>query len=88
MLATSKYRSNGTEVIQMQRFSFGSRVPVQTGTTIAVSGTASAPVLNWEPVGLLTDISIRENEPAIVGTLNIGPSGEVIVLAVSVRRAN
>jgi hypothetical protein len=79
---------NGIQMIQMLRFSFGSRVPIQTGTTIAVSGTNSAPVVNWEPVGLVTDISVKENEPAVVGTLNIGPSGEVIVLAVSVKRAN
>jgi hypothetical protein len=79
---------NGAQSIQMLNFNFGSRVPVQTGTTLAVSGTTSAPVVNWEPIGLSTDISVKDGEPAIVGTLNIGPSGEVIVLAISAKRAN
>jgi hypothetical protein len=79
---------NGVQLIQMLQFRFGSRVPIQTSTNLSVSGTAAAATVNWEPVGLLTDISVRENEPAIVGTLNIGPSGDVIVLAVSARRAN
>ncbi len=78
---------NGRQVIQMLRFSFGSRIPIQTGTNIAASGTNSAPVFVYEHVGLVTDISVHEGQPAVIGTLNIGPSGEAIVLAVLAKRA-
>lgn len=79
---------NGGQTIQLLRFSFGSRIPIQTSTNIAASGTNSAPVFNYEHVGLKTDISLREGQPAIVGTLlNASSSGEAIVLAVSVKRA-
>ena len=42
--------------------------------------------MNYENTGLATDISIREGEPVIVGTLNVGPSGDAIILVVSAKR--
>lgn len=78
----------GGEVIQMLRFSFGSRIPIQTGTNIAASGTSSAPVFNYEHVGIKTDLSVREGQPALVGTLlNASSTGEALVLVISVKRA-
>ena len=74
--------------IQLLRFSFGSRLPIQTSTNIAASGNSSAPVYNYEHVGLKTDISVREGQPAIVGTLlSASSSGEALVLVVLVKRA-
>jgi hypothetical protein len=45
-----------------------------------------APTINYEPTGIATDVSMREGEPVIVGTLNIGPSGDAIILVVSAKR--
>ncbi len=79
---------NGGQKVQLLRFSFGSRIPIQTSTNIAASGTNSAPVYNYDYVGIKTDISVREGRPAVVGTLlNASSSGEAIVLVVLVRRA-
>ena len=79
---------SGGQKMQLLRFSFGSRIPIQTSTNIAASGTNSAPVFNYDYVGLKTDISIREGQPAVVGTLlNASSSGEAIVLVVLVKRA-
>ena len=79
---------SGGQKIELLRFSFGSRIPIQTSTNIAASGTNSAPVFNYDYVGLKTDISIREGQPAVVGTLlNASSSGEAIVLVVLVKRA-
>lgn len=79
---------SGGQKIQLLRFSFGSRIPIQTGTNIAPSGTNSAPVYNYDQVGIKTDISVREGQPAVVGTLlNASSSGEAIVLVVLVKRA-
>ena len=79
---------NGGQKVQLLRFSFGSRIPIQTSTNIAASGTNSAPVYNYDYVGLKTDISVREGQPAVVGTLlTASSSGEALVLVVLVRRA-
>jgi hypothetical protein len=77
--------SEGQQLVQMAGFSFGARIPIQTTVASASSG-AVAQALNYENTGLATDISMRESEPVIVGTLNVGPSGDAIILVVSAKR--
>ncbi len=77
--------AEGQQVVQMLGFSFGARIPIQTSSAIAATG-AVAPAFNYENTGLATDISMRESEPVIVGTLNVGPSGDAIILVVSAKR--
>ncbi|HYK19261.1 MAG TPA: hypothetical protein VEV42_00900 [Pyrinomonadaceae bacterium] len=76
---------DGEQIVQMQRFNFGARFPIQTIGAVAANG-AIAPAFNYESTGLSTDISMREAEPVIVGTLNVGPSGDAIILVVSAKR--
>jgi hypothetical protein len=77
--------SDGQQRVQMLGFNFGARVPIQVSGAIAANG-AVAPTINYEPTGVSTDVSMREGEPVIVGTLNIGPSGDAIILVVSAKR--
>ncbi len=77
--------SEGQQMVQMVGFNFGARIPIQTSGAIAASG-AVAPAFNYESTGLATDISMRESEPVIVGTLHVGPSGDAIILVVSAKR--
>ena len=77
--------SENQSVVQMLGFSFGARIPIQTPGAIAANG-AVAPIVNYENTGLATDISMRESEPVIVGTLNVGPSNDAIILVVSAKR--
>lgn len=76
----------GRKMIRMDGFKFGSRIPIQTYAAVASNGNPT-PIINYEPTGLNTDISMREGEPVVVGTLNVGPSGEAIILVISARRA-
>lgn len=73
------------EMVRMDGFAFGARIPIHTSSTVA-SNAPAAPVFNYENTGLNTDISMREGEPVVVGTLNIGPSGDAIILVVSAKR--
>ncbi len=77
--------SEGQQLVQMAGFNFGARIPIQIAapTTAAV---AAFPQFNYESTGLATDISMREGEPVVVGTLNVGPSGDAIILVVSAKR--
>jgi len=77
--------SEGQQVVQMLGFNFGARIPIHTSSAVAAGG-AVAPAYNYENTGLATDISMRESEPVIVGTLNVGPSGDAIILVVSAKR--
>jgi len=78
----------GQPAVRMEGFNFGARIPIQTGTALASNSPATAPIINYEPTGLSTDISMREGEPVVVGTLNIGPSGDAIILVMSAKRSS
>lgn len=80
----------GLEVVRMNDFRFGSRVPIVTAPANATTASTSGmvlPAVNYEPIGLRTDISMREGMPVIAGTLNMGPSGDAIVVVVAARRS-
>ncbi len=77
----------GQQVVRMEGFGFGVRIPIITASAVASNGPM-APIINYEPTGLSTDISMREGEPVVVGTLNIGPSGDAIILVMSARRTS
>jgi hypothetical protein len=77
----------GQSMVRMEGFSFGARIPIQTGM-LASNAPASAPIINYETTGLNTDISMREGEPVVVGTLHVGPSGDAIILVMSAKRSN
>ena len=80
----------GLEVVRMNDFKFGARVPIVISANgmIATSATGMAlAAVNYEPIGLRTDISMREGVPVIAGTLNMGPSGDAIVVVITARRA-
>ena len=84
--------ASGRQVIQMLDFRFGSRVPIitaQPNTTNASTNVPGGfPVINYQPVGLKTDISMSEGVPVIAGTLNVGPSGDAIIVVISAKRAS
>ena len=84
--------SDGQQIVRLREFKFGARVPIVVSvintTTNASTGESRIPAYNYEPVGLHTDLSMREGTPVIAGTLHVGPSGDAIVVAISARRAN
>jgi len=82
---------NGSDIVRMAELRFGAQVPIITGqltTSNASLGSAPVTSVNYQSIGLRTDISMREGSPVIAGTLNVGPQGDAIVVVVSARRAN
>lgn len=73
----------GRDAVEMLNFNFGARIPIQVAT---VASTGSVPVVQYENTGITTDITIREGEPTVVGTLNVGPSGDALIIVVSAKR--
>jgi hypothetical protein len=78
-------RENGQALVQMSGFYFNSRLAIPVGSPVAAANPAP-PTFNYESAALSTDISVREGEPVVVGTLNTGPSGDAIILVVSAKR--
>ena len=71
-------------IVRLAGFAFGMRIPVLTAGSPSSSGP-SAPLIHYENTGLSTSISMREGEAVVVGTLNIGPSGDAIILVMSAK---
>jgi len=78
-------RENGQPLVQMSGFYFNSRLAIPVGAAVAANAPPP-PAFNYESATLSTDISLREGEPVVVGTLNTGPSGDAIILVVSAKR--
>ena len=80
---------SGNDIVRMSDLRFGAQVPIMTGQVTPTNASfPSAPSIQYQSIGLRTDISLREGSAVIAGTLNVGPQGDAIVVAVSARRAN
>lgn len=80
--------AEGQSVVQVMGFAFSATIPVITSLTVASNNPGPPPSYSFEGTSLSTDISMRENEPVVVGTLNVGPSGDAIILVLAAKRTN
>jgi hypothetical protein len=72
--------------INIQQFRLSVRVPVQTAAVKTDKGEGSHPVVQYEDMGLTTQLSVREGEPTLVGTLNTARPGQLFAVVITVRR--
>lgn len=77
--------NEGQSIVQVVGFYFGASIPLPAPGAVAANNP-SPPVFNYEVANLSTGISMREGEPVIVGTLNVGPSGDAIILVLAAKR--
>jgi hypothetical protein len=68
----------GKDSVLIDQFKFGVSVPIRVG-----SGGA----IQYRDIGIITPLSLREGEIAVVGTANIGGSDEAIIVVISVKKA-
>lgn len=73
-------------MIQIPKFRFGLRLPIQISSTRADGSNIATPVINYEPVGITTEMSIREGSPTVVGTMTTNRPDELFILVVSLKR--
>lgn len=78
--------AEGQSIVQMTGFAFNASIPIPVAGSAVAANNPGPPVFNYEGTALTTDLSMREGVPVIVGTLNAGPSGDAIILVVSVKR--
>ncbi len=73
--------------IDINRFRFGLQIPVITGMARAEGNAPATPLINYQPASILTEINFREGTPTIVGTMNTSRSDQILVLVITVKRA-
>lgn len=72
--------------VNVQQFRLGMKVPIQTASVSGDKAGASYPVIQYEDTGINTQLSVREGEPTLVGTLNTGRPGQLFVIVLTIRR--
>jgi hypothetical protein len=75
----------GQNVLQVNGFRFGARVPI---TTARVSGTdgRSTDVTNYESIGLVTDrMALSVGKPSLVGTISLPGASGTLFLVLTLR---
>lgn len=76
----------GQPAYQLQGFRFGARVPVRIGSFQDEKVSAA---INYETIGLTVDrVSVRENIPTLIGTLNQPRTDGTLFLVLTVRNAD
>jgi len=80
--------ARGQAFIRIPKFRFNLRMPIITGTTLTSAGNASSPVINYEAVGISTEMSIREGTPTLVGTLATSRPEELMLLFITMKQSS
>jgi hypothetical protein len=73
--------------ININQFRLGMKVPIQMANAPRDKGEVTYPVIQYEDVGVNTQLSVREGEPTLVGTLNSSRPGQLFIIVITVRRA-
>lgn len=75
----------GRNVVQMQVFRFGARVPIRFTNVAGDTGKAMSNV-NYESVGLtLNRINFTENAPTLIGTISLPKTTGTVFLVLAIR---
>lgn len=77
---------SGARYVRVQPFRLGLKIPIQTAS-VSEKGQGY-PVIQYEDTGLNTQMSVREGEPTLVGTLNTSRPGQLFVIVITVRRVS
>jgi hypothetical protein len=75
----------GQSLVNIRNFRLGLKVPIQTASTAA--GTTGYPVIQYEDTGINTQLSVREGEPTLVGTLGTRVPNQLFILVITIKRA-
>lgn len=78
---------DGQPLVRIPRLRFGLRMPVVVGMARTSDGAEMRPVIQHEPVGITTEVSLRDGTPTVVGTLTTNRPDELLVVVLTVRRA-
>lgn len=71
--------NQGKEAIRIGKFNFGLRVPVQMSTGANAS-------IQYQDVGINTELSLIEGGLAVVGTTNVGTNDNAMIVVVSAKK--
>ena len=85
-LAQVRVAVDDSQSIEIPKLRFGLRLPIIMGMSRADANAPATPAINYEGLGLTTEISVRESSPTVVGTMTTSKPGQLLVLVVTIKR--
>lgn len=73
--------TDAQDKIRLNRFSFAMRFPIYLSPR-----AESVQQVNYESIAIHTSATLKENEPTIIGTTNLGRPDETLVVVITVKR--
>ena len=70
--------------IRFNRFGLSMRFPIY----LPKGGDNTQPIVNYESIQISTGASLKENEPTIIGTTNVGRPDETLVVVMTVKKVS
>jgi hypothetical protein len=77
--------ASGERYVRVQPFRLGFKIPIQTAAVSNDKVGQGYPIIQYEDTGITTQISVREGEPTLVGTLNTSRPGQLFVIVLTVK---
>ena len=74
---------SGKEAIRIGKFYFSARVPIIVGSG---GGSGSGNNIQYQDIGLNTELSTREGEMAVVGTTDLGSADGAFIVVINVKK--
>jgi hypothetical protein len=72
--------------IEILKFRFGLRMPILVEMSRGDANTPATHSINFEGLGLTTELSVREGSPTVVGTMTTNKPGQLLVLVINIKR--
>lgn len=78
--------AEGQPYIRIMKFRFGLRMPIVSGTARVEGSDVGSPIIQYESVGVSTELSLREGTPTVIGTMTTSRPNESLVLLLLVKK--
>lgn len=78
--------TEGQPYIRINKFRFGLRMPIVTGTTRVEGSDIGSPIIQYEQIGITTELSLREGTPTVIGTMTTSRPNESLILLLSLKK--
>jgi hypothetical protein len=72
--------------VDIPGFRFGLQLPVIT-SMVREGNAQTYPVINFQPASINTEMTLREDKPTVAGTMNTSRSDQILILILTVKRA-
>jgi hypothetical protein len=85
---TARVRIKSQDIIEINSFQFSVRIPIVVGVVNTDPAKGASSTIQYENSGVSTNVILREGEPTVVGTFNVGRADQMFIVVLTVQRVS